>query len=58
MLTTAVLCTLYPGIDGLGYLFSDDLPVSEACHLVWGEKNAHFSPKWEIVPVTITLSLQ
>lgn len=58
MLAAAVLCTMYPGIDALGHSLPDDLPVSEICHLVWGEKNAYFSPKWEIVPVTTALSLQ
>lgn len=43
MLTAAVLGALYPGIDALGYPLPDDLPVSEACHLVGGKKNAHFS---------------
>lgn len=38
MLATAVLCTLYPGIDALGYSLPDDLSVSEICHLVWGKK--------------------
>lgn len=38
MLATAVLCTLYPGTDALGYLLPDDLSVSETCHLVWGGK--------------------
>jgi len=33
-------------------------PSVRGLHLVWGGKNARFSPKWEIVPVTMTLSLQ
>lgn len=59
MLATAVLCTLYPGTDALGYLLPDDLSVSETCHLVWGgEKKAYFSLTWDIVPVTTALPCQ
>lgn len=48
MLATAVLCTLYPGIDALGYSLPDDLPVSEICHLVWGGKMHIFHLIWKL----------
>lgn len=55
MLATAVLGTVFAVIDALGYLFPDDLSVSETCHLVWGGKNAYVSLTWEIAPVTTAL---